>query len=148
MFSRNISWCLCKRFCGIDSCSWEFFYIIFLTLNKCLECFHICKHRIVRYSRCSYYVICKSAHCSCIDFSCPSWRCPIIPKCAIRILNIWNPCWLKWLNDLLLRFEVTISNLFSCLERVLLIIIDCLCITWDVFSCFLYCSFDIIFGFI
>ena len=48
---------LSQRSCGIDSYSRKFLHIIFLMLNKCLQCFHIRKHHIVRYPRCSYYVI-------------------------------------------------------------------------------------------
>jgi hypothetical protein len=94
----------------------KFFYIISLALNKCAVCTDICKYCIVSYSTCSHHAICKIAYCSRIDFSCPSWRCPIIgPKETMSLEPLLNA-----INDIFtLNYNSIIdqpccSNIFGC----------------------------------
>ena len=93
-----------------------------LTLNKCAVCTDICKYCIVCYSTCSHHDICKIAYCSRIDFSCPSWRCPIIrPKETMSLEPLLNAVKdIFTLNYDLIIDQPCCCSIFGCVLGILL----------------------------
>ena len=101
--------------------------LIILLINESIR-------EVLSKTDCNYCVICKIAYCSCIDFCCFLWRCPLA-----KILGI------HFLYTELVLIGTTLQFPFESLEiHLFLTIIYCLGITWNVSSCFLNCSSNII----
>src|SRR5215831_11310802 len=67
----------------LDVCSNVFAVLTAILESSFTSSFLCSAHEIICYPSCNYCVISEIAYCSCIDFGCFLWRCPLIPKYSI-----------------------------------------------------------------